>query len=252
MSTLVQAAAGYAFSGTTVQASLTGVTAGHNIRAALLFNPPSTLTFVSIGDGTNTYATGASSSDTSHGIFRTAFNPNTSGGDITVTATVSGGTIIAAYLLIEEWSGDETSGQPDGTPVATYQPGDQGTNLQAGSITTTVDGVDVWCILFQAQGAVPTVGAGFSIGSKLDGKFTEHQVQSSRGAINPNWTGGTGSYDNYLGAIAFKPSRTGCKKILGLIGVGCGIWVAKRIEENAVLTRRSLLLPRKKLLLPSK
>jgi hypothetical protein len=253
MSTLIQAATGAAFNGTTVKATLTSVTAGHNIRAALLFYP-NTLTFVSIGDGTNTYAVGASS-DTSHtSVLCTAFNPDTRGGNIIVTATVSGGMIGAAYLLIEEWSGDATRDQPDGTPVATFRLGDKGINLQAGSITTTVDGDDVWCVLFQPQNAVPTAGAGFSIGSNgLNSNFifTEHQVQSAHGEINANWTAGPGSFDNYLGAIAFKPlatksSASGCKGALAIIGLGCGIWAAEKFQENAVFTRRRLLLPGKR------
>jgi hypothetical protein len=51
------------------------------------------------------------------------------------------------------------------------------------------------------------------------------------------WTGtapsGFGPFD----------ASASCPHTLSLLGVGCGIWAAKKIEENVIVTRRKLILP---------
>lgn len=91
---------------------------------------------------------------------------------------------------------------------------------------------------------------------------------------NTLWVGNDafndGSLDGYILEIGIWPSAftsgnrssmysnqnaywfgTASSCIIGsrmLLGVGCGIWAAKKIEENPILTRRSLLIPRRGLI----
>lgn len=76
-------------------------------------------------------------------------------------------------------------------------------------------------------------------------------MQAKAGMITPSWVAGTNSYDNYIGAIAFKPATAdpgGKKASLNWLGVACGIWAAKRLEQNPTLRRRDFILPRRRLL----
>lgn len=257
MSTYIQALAAGAYSGSSVSASLTGVMAGHNIRVALIYSPK-TLRLSAISDGTNTYTRGAA---TTFGIstMQTAFNPNTPGGAVTVTASFTGGTLISGAILVEEWSGDATTGQPDGKPIAGFvKSAGKGNRLSVGDIATTGNGSDIWCVMFQLQAVAPSVGSGFTMASHgLAGGtiYSEHQVQDKAGTITPDWLSGANSYDNYIGAIAFKPSSGssgGKRASLALFGVGCGIWAAKQIEQNPSIRRRDLLIPRRRLLRPQR
>lgn len=255
MSTYIQASAANAYAGSSIGASLTGVTAGHNIRVALIYSPK-TLTLLRISDGTNTYTRGAAAT-AGISTMQTAFNPNTAGGSITVTASFSEGKIISSAILIEEWSGDATAGQPDGTPIAGFvkSAGKSG-RLSIGDIATTVDGDDIWCVMFQAQGVAPSVGSGFTMVSHgLAGGmvYSEHQAQEKAGTITPYWISGANSYDNFIGAIAFKPSTGGSggkRASLAVLGLGCGIWAAQQIEQNPEVRRRDLIIPRRRLLRP--
>ncbi len=255
MSTHIQAAAAGKYAGSSIEASLTGVTAGHNIRVALIYSPK-TLRLAPISDGTNTYTRGASATFGTS-TMQTAFNPNTPGGRITVTASFSGGILMAGVILVEEWSGDATTGQPDGPPIAGFVKGGGKANcLSVGDVTTTVSGDDIWCVMYQAQGVAPSVGSGFTMASHgLAGgsMYSQHQVQDKAGTITPDWIAGANSWDNFIGAIAFKPlsgDSSGKRASLALLGVGCGIWAAKRIEQNPSVRRRDLILPRRRLLMP--
>ena len=253
MSTYIQAATANAYAGTSIGASLTGVRAGHNIRVAVVYGPTS-LKLSHIGDGMNTYTDGAAATFGASKM-QTAFHPNTPSGNITVTASFSGGTLSSAAILIEEWSGDATMGQPAGTPIAGFVKSTHpGNPLSVGDITTTINGSDIWCVMFQLQAVAPSVGAGFTMASNgLAGGliYSEYQVQAKAGTITPNWISGTNSYDNFVGAIAFKPSSSndGCKKgFLGLFGIGCGVWAAEKIEQNPSIRRRDLVIPPRRLL----
>ena len=230
----------------------------------MLYSPAS-LTLSNIGDGKNTYTNGAAMT---HGILKmqTAFNADTPTGNITVTASFSGGPITACWFLIEEWSGDATSGQPDGTPIAGLAAySGEGKSLSVGNITTSVDGADIWCVMFQSQSVSPSAGPGFTVASKglANGLiYSAHKVQNKAGTTTPNWVSGKNSFDNYIGAMAFKPVKAdpeNKRTSLQVLGVACSIWAAKRLEQNPTLSRRDLIVPerfllgsQKRLLLPRK
>jgi hypothetical protein len=205
----VQAAHGASFSGTTATATLTGVGA-NTIRVAVALNP-SSLTVSSVKDGVpNTYnagpVSGAGGGYTLSGFW---FKYASAGGSVTITATASGTITGAMHILMEEWSGDAASPY-DGGSAAYTADGTAGTNLPAGSFTTTVSGDDIWCAIAQPSTSTAcSVGSGFTLVSNFLGASTpwqsEHEIQGSAGAINPNWSSATGSFDNLVMAMAFKP-----------------------------------------------
>lgn len=70
----------------------------------------------------------------------------------------------------------------------------------------------------------------------------------ANGAATVTYTGTTfGGTQSWACAgcdVVAAGAAAGCiKGSLALLGVGCGIWAAKKIEENPVLTRRGLIMP---------
>jgi hypothetical protein len=199
----VQQAVSRAFSGTVLTATLSGVGAGHNLRVAILMNPATAS--IELGGGIPCAVITNSGSSASAQL-EIASCPNAPAGDVTVTATTS--TPIAdAALYIEEWAGDAAKNPADGGAAAYTKSNATGDTLSAGSFTTKAAGDSIWCVLFQQQNVTPTAGPAFTIqttGGDAGNIFTEYSIQPAAGAIEPGWIGGAASYDNYVGAAAFK------------------------------------------------
>jgi hypothetical protein len=81
--------------------------------------------------------------------------------------------------------------------------------------------------------------AGLAIGAS----FQVAMASVGAGLTGTDATNFYNRFNTYKNDIANPPS-SGCPHTLLTMGAGCGIWAAKRLEENPILTRRGLLVPR--------
>lgn len=190
--TLIQSVAPAAVGGsTTINASLTGVTAGNTliIAGCLSTNGTATITF---SDGTNTYTNcQATTNDGTTLSIRTGFASNIAGGNVTVTvtSTVSG----TMRAMLQEWSNlvsvsplDQTAhgGGTSGTAVSTNA---TGTLSQSGEL--------VVCYAFTNVSETWTVGTGFTPDPTIDtgassGRQAEYLIASGTTAQTGTFTMG--------------------------------------------------------------
>ena len=81
------------------------------------------------------------------------------------------------------------------------------------------------------------------------GPFTVNMAANrAAGAASVTMSATAGS-ETWLGlgvdvVAAGGVTHRSCRGLGSMMGVGCGIWAAKKIEENPIITRRRLLLPR--------
>ena len=193
-----------AFSGTTVAVSLSAVNVGDGLRVVVYANTAGAISGISLSDGTNTYsqqAAATSSSTKAAYLFYHVGAPTTSP---TLTVTIVGSTFTDGEIWVEDWT-VPSSGAVDGTSVGQYNSTSSG-NVTPGSITTTVNCDDVWGAFLQTENVTPTVGSGFTLVTSAGAGdlWTEHLQQMTAGAINPNWTSGASSFDNFLFGMAVK------------------------------------------------
>jgi hypothetical protein len=195
------------FSGTSLTVALNGVLSGDDIRFSILMNPStSTVSSVKIGANSCTVLTNATGGGQEVYI---GVCPSTvvTAGSNTVTVTTSAA-ISNGAILAEEWQGDSTSPLDGGSATYTNASA-SGTTLPAGSFTPTTYGDFIWCVIWQPQTVVPTVETGYAVysnGVAGDEIWSEGQTQQIATAINPFWTSGASSFDNYVVAAAFKHS----------------------------------------------
>jgi hypothetical protein len=191
---------GSSFSGSTIAITRTGTVAGHAILGTVAINPTSGTLSIS---GTCALGTGRGSGNARQSA--AFYCINIAGGSLTVTVT-STSTITDARMELEEWSGVATSSAYDGDN-STYTAGTTGTNLPCGSMSTGSSGDLIWAAIFQGESVAPTVGSGYTLNNNNAGSadwWSEYKTQASSGAINPNWTGGTNSFDNWVSCLAMK------------------------------------------------
>ena len=92
----------------------------------------------------------------------------------------------------------------------------------------------------------------FNAGSGRGGIAGAADKLGAAGSVTPGYASFTTGTNWVVIGAAFKAAAaSSCAKgSLLRLGVGCGIWAAKKIEENPRLTRRDLIVPRKSLLVP--
>lgn len=215
----IQFNTGAAFSGTTVSSTLTGVTAGSNIRAWLVLQPNTlTVSGVTFDGGAGTGPLPATPPAQNGKVAAFAFRPNSASGSITVTATLSAACANCG-LLVEEWAGDAATSPGDGSN-GTGTTGSTGASLPCGSITTTGSNDSIEVVLFQAQSAVPTNPAGYTTAVNnfsTTGFLTAYITAQSASTYNPTFVGGTNSFDNIVMCGAFKAAGGGASVIPGAL-----------------------------------
>lgn len=191
------------FSGTTASTTLAGVTAGNAILIVSCGITNLATSGVTVGGVAATLmgTTSTGNNTTCTGSYRR----NVGAGSNTITATFSG-TCAGCFVLAEEYSGLAASGALDGQSATYTADGTAGTNLPAGSFTTTVNNDMIWVVIFQSQNVTPTLDTGYSAGSVGVGStwWSEYKTQPSAGAINPKFVSGTGAFDNSVTAAALK------------------------------------------------
>jgi len=100
------------------------------------------------------------------------------------------------------------------------------------------------------RGTTPAFSAGTTDSTNL--MYTEFLTQTATSA-NGVWTAQTAAQSYALGLMTFGTLAAAGGLVKGsmtMMGVGLGIWAAKKIEENPRLTRRDLIAPRRSLLVP--
>jgi hypothetical protein len=96
---------------------------------------------------------------------------------------------------------------------------------------------------FTGNPATATGGFSYSGMSLTGGVMPMATMFYDTGAVTLNTAGPfTGTIPSGFSAWD-TASAVNCTRLL--LGVGCGIWAAKKIEENPILRRRSLILPRR-------
>ena len=150
----------------------------------------------------------------------------------------------------DEFSGVGSVNASEGiTNVASANP--------ASSVTTTVANCALWSVLWDSVGftAQPS---GYTISFNNDsstGEVGAYLIAGGpAGLQTATWTDAAGA--NAVGMVALAPAPVPPPALsvhscttMGM-GIGCALWGAKKIEENPIVTRRSLILPAKGLILP--
>jgi hypothetical protein len=198
----------------TCAATLTGVGEGNLVIAVFHFlnNPARTVTSVCDDGATcaggHVYTHGCTGTGVITGNHSIYYLPNNSSGNKTVTVTMSG-TNTNLRLRLLEVSGADTS-----TPLDQCSPTNDQTNPGTGtdavtsaSVNTTTDGqFIVGFSTEQSANAVTwTAGTGYTLangGSIFN--ISEHQVQTSAGAIAATFTQSSASADFRSGIATFK------------------------------------------------
>lgn len=190
------------FSGTTVAASLSGVTAGDAILVTVEIQPNSG----TISASTGTSCTAGPTSSTAEGSQLQLFVcGNSSGGAVTVTAT-SSVTITSGSISLEEWKTVAPAPYDQGAATGVGQSAVTNT----GNFTTTTNADMIWCAYGSLQGVAPTLNGGWtanSVNPSSSGFYSAFQTQATAGAINPGaWTTGASSFNNIVGCMGIKHS----------------------------------------------
>ena len=204
---------------TSVSASLTSVGSGHVLH--FYYNlQPSTLTVSSV---TVTGGSGAvfSATNSSGGGLAGGGSATSGTGSVTLTLNISG-TCGNCQLLVEEWPGEATAGQPDGNNVAFAG---TSSSLGCGGITTANANDDIELAVYSAQWtAMAATPAGYTLAVNIvasGGWATAYKSMSSTGTYNPTWTTGTGA-DNWNICAGFLQAGGGSSVFHSrlLLGVG--------------------------------
>lgn len=193
---------------------------------------------------------------------------NTQGAPTTFTATMTGGAANNWMLIYaEQYSGFAAGAGLDtgGSSAFTVVTSSTAANsMVVGPISTLIDGDFIWVFCINetnagtiTAGTVPAYTLHLNNGTAGDGWYSETLTQTTHGSVSGTWQGANATDTNcHLGMIALTqttPVTTpACVRGgLSLLGVGCAIGAAKKIadkiEEGSAMTRRSLLLPPRRL-----
>lgn len=209
------------FSGTTITTTLTGVTAGNDIRVYYVVAPNTSTATVTVGGSAATACTTINQTVTY--TVGCAYFPNVGSGSKAVVVT-SSATCTQCTVLAEEWAGDITSGTLDGQNAASVTSG----TLAAGSVTTSGSNDSFELFLYTTNGVAPTaVPTGFAFAANTGtgvGLYSSFQNSVTAGTYNPSYTRTAGMNNNWLVGAAFKQSGGGgptCPLTRATTGVGC-------------------------------
>jgi hypothetical protein len=209
-----------AFSGTSVSATLVGVTAGHSIHVFWCLTPNTlTVTGVTIGGnaatvGTNTSGTGGSDR------CGMAVYPNSPSGSVSVVVNASA-TCSGCYVHAEEWAGDAATSPLDGQNSTYTADGIAGTSLPSGVFTSTATDT-IEAMIFEPNGASNTIPSGFTTAANdtANGWISSYKTSVTAGAQNPTFTSVSGAFDNFVSGAAFKSASGVISHLRLLIGAG--------------------------------
>lgn len=221
-------------------------------------------TVPTVTDASNTYTNAGRAANTSFGQDTWSFyKANVTGGNKAITATQASGTGLSLFMM--EWSGVATSNALDGhnenfntvanqAAVCSSSFGKAGDLVVAG---TFISGL----------AEVPSGSGGLTVedSSTVTG-VADGFINSASGAVTPgfSWTATTGNVFWGIAGMAFLPAAQATRHCgsLALAGVGCSMfdvgaamrmgalfWAGKKLQENPVVSRRGLLLPRRRKIL---
>jgi hypothetical protein len=167
--------------------TLTGVVTG-NLLACGLGWSPTTSTFVSFGDGTNTY-TAVDQFNGGGGTNKSMYAKNVTGGTLAIEAIWSA-TVTSYSLICHEVSGADTSAPLDKSSTGNQLDPTCATDaVTTGSQTTTTNGQYIWGWAWSIGGTVLTAGTNFTIRENDTGwPNTEDQIQASAGSVAATFT----------------------------------------------------------------
>ncbi len=215
----IQFNSAFAFSGTTISVTLTGVVAGHNIRVFYCADIGAA-TGLTVGGTTATlFATSAAGGGKTCGA---GYFANSTSGSVAVVVTVPPSCGSCA-IQAEEWAGDVTSSAGDGENAQYTASGGSPTSIPCSTgITTTNANDNIEAVMFQAQSIQPTNPAGFNTAVSNTTWYSAYMSVSATGTYNPTFTSGSLSFDNTNICVAFKSAGGGGPTInsRALLGVG--------------------------------
>jgi hypothetical protein len=185
-------------------------------------------------------------------FFTVGYFINTTASHTTVTATTPTGATFS-NMTVNTFSGFGAGTlHAKSAPATTSQGNPSGANvITTGTFTASAGDLLVAAAL-DLNGA-GTVSAGTTLAwqaaQSIAGTVLAEYILSSAGGTPAATWGNTSTSDNRWGvaAYSFTPAAAAGGCIAGslpLLGVGCGIWAAKKIEENPVVLRRRLISPR--------
>lgn len=191
----------------TVAVALLGVTAGNTIGCGIAWaNQTASLSTVS--DGTNNYTlvhnpTAASS------LWRSAmaYMPSSIGGNVTITATLSGASTNVKIIVCHEVSGTDTTAVMDTSAMSDIGAVGGGTDNVSQSVTITNPGTYIMgFFLNYGQNGAVTAGTGYTLGEQFAGNNGASVYRANYGSTGPtNVLATDGSFDTHMaGVLVFK------------------------------------------------
>jgi hypothetical protein len=229
--------------------------AGNLVCGGVTFsNATNVLTSVKIGSLIATLGTAIN--NTNNATFLVPYHfPGSilTGGAAVITAAFSAA-VTYIRIIGDEFAGVQVSSPLD-QATGQYQPAPSG-GPSSGNVTPLHNGELIYGIVDDGSqgGGTWTAGSGFTLleqnasGNAVT-MASEWRVQATAAAIAATFTESFGNTtDSFETAImtfqaaASSASSRGCIKGSILL-FGCGIWAAKKIEKNEIVTRRSLILP---------
>jgi hypothetical protein len=243
---------------TSVSQTLSAVPTGYTLCVSVLYNQTAssyTCTDNASG-GSNTYTPAAPSLINAGNSDMLSWVCKSVAGNPTVVTVAQSGGISSTYisLAVDCFSGVDPNTVIDGSN-SQYQvtPGG-GTNAVSSGTFIVGHSGDLLYSAGVIDNTGVVVGTGFTAGlqaatgSNTGFLWTEYNLSVATGSKAGTWTDSAAPPDTFTLAFALQAQTKGCKRLM--MGVGCGIWAAKKLEENPIITRRRLLLPRRELWMP--
>lgn len=245
---------------TTWTFTVSAMTAGNLVCGAFTYSGSGaalTPTIVDNASSQNTYSipSGCNVFDTANGNGILGFQKvGINGGGTTFTVTFPSAVSFFRGEMLE------VSGGSAGLDASTSQLQTSiTTGISSGNITPSASGDFLYGYSFLSTGGISgwaTAGSGFTLendgaNGETIGIADEQQTYNSVAAVAATFSSTAPSSNYITGIIAFKAATSaGCPHNLLTLGAGCGIWAAKKIQENPRVTRRDLIVPRRSLLIP--
>jgi hypothetical protein len=245
---------------TSLSVTLSAVPTGYTLCVSVLFNQtgPSYTCTDNASGGSNTYITAAPSLINTAGTDMLSWLCKSVAGNPTVVTVAQSGGITSTYdsLAVDCFSGVASSTLIDGSNSQYQAAPGGGTNaISSGTFTVGHSG-DLLYSAGVSDNAGVVVGTGFTaglqatIGSNTGYMWTEYNLSVASGSKAGTWTDSAAPADAFTLAFALQPQANTRKCTRSMMGVGCGIWAAKKLDENPIITRRGLLVPRRDLWMP--
>jgi hypothetical protein len=189
------------------------VGSGNNVKGWCQWGTASAADLVSVSDDKlNTYAISDKILGTTNGQSLGAFHAeNLTNAPVTITVKYTANTINCS-ILIEEWSGEDSSGtalnahggQRQADPATTTDA------VSSGNITTNVDGCNICGTAADVAGTSTAlaVGTGYVLADNyyVDVKeISESKTQTTQGAVAATFTMTTAANETLAIAVAFSP-----------------------------------------------